>query len=498
MERSHRALETIKTILIAALTLSAAVLLSVYWADFSLKALFSRPEANDTPVQTADAPKTREIIAPAEICVNLTGERGGAFATVFPEEYDAWQKTVTAFAAFSRSENASIEETTDASYQAVLRARSVRVTFAYSLPFDGFCKQFGIASAPFSAIRAVSELVFSEAAPDSLFLTESLSGTRYRLTGDEAALEPLSVLISEIGENEDDMSFTIEATLGEPNDALIPFGYGGTLRSVTAEKEIHLERRDTEADRFARLFFDNSLDFVRRVKDSAGTLTYMYNYTQKVLTVSMSGVAEYKEELAESSVAQGFYASLGTALSFVAEHGGWYPEVTVDGRTEENGLEPYLQNAAEIQTGHRTGYRYAFGFRAGDETLYAGEEAAIIVDVYDGQVTYYRRAVFANLAFTDLTADELCTLANAIAANSDWAYEVLAAVGTVPNGITGNERFRAVAGAVTRIRSGYLFAFSAETDTIDAAPVWTIRAGNVLLFFDLVTGAPVSYRVDTP
>ncbi len=498
MERTHRALETIKTAVIVVLTLSAVLLLSFYWTDFSFESLFAKQTTDDTPVQTPDAPKTREIIAPAEIGLNLTGETGGAFATLLPEEYNAWQIASTAFASFSRSENALLEETTETSYSALLGARSVRMTFAYSLPFDGFCKQFGIASAPFDAIDSMDEILYSEATPDSLYVVDRTAGAWYRLIGEESALQPFLWLIDRAAVEETGYNYTVTATLGEPNGALLPLEYTGEYRVAAVEKEFHEAKRDTEADRFAQTFFDNSLDFVRRVEDSKGLLTYIYNYSRKVLTVSMSGVAEYREELADATVSQGFYASLGTALSFVAEHGGWEPDLSVDGEPAADDLKPYLLDAYAIASDHRTGFRYAFGFRAGDEVLFTGNEAAIVIDVYDGQVTYYRRAMFAGVALTkpDGETMEPCSPANALAGNSDWTYEVLAAAGVVEAGATGEDRLRLAARALTRVKAGYLTDSASEGDTLYAASVWAIRAGNVLLFYDLLSGEPVSYAVD--
>ena len=498
MERSRSFIETVKTLLIAVLTLSAVLLTAFYWADLSLDSLFTKKPTDDTPIQTPDAPKTREIIAPAEICVNRTGEPGGEFTVLFPEDRNAWQTAVTAFASFSRSEGASLEETTEANYTALSAARSVRISFAYGLPFDGFCKQFGIASAPFTAVNALNEIVYSEAAPDSLFVEDRASGKHYRLIGSEEELGPLRELAGgDAGEGET-LSRTVSAVFGESNPALLPTAYAGVLRNAAVEKEFHEAKRDTEADRFARTFFDNSLDFVRRVEDSKGLLTYIYNYTQKVLTVTADGIAEYKEEIAESTVTQGFYASLGTALSFVAEHGGWYPTLTVDGETSADGFVPYLLSASEIASGHRSGYRFAFGFRAGREILCAGDEAAITVDVYDGQVTYYRRAMFTTVALKGVSDPEAvaCLPAEALANNRDWAYETLAGCGVVAGGASGEERARRVLRAVTRVKSGYLFNMADAGDVLDATAVWAVRAGKALLFFDLVTGEPVSYAVD--
>ena len=495
MERTHRVFEAIKTILIVALTISAVLLLSFYWADFSLDSLFAKKTTDDTPVQTADAPKTREIIAPVEIDVRLAGESSGAYAILFPEEFNAWQTVLSAFSAFSRSEGAHLEETTEAVYRSLSGARSIRVAFACALPFDGFCKQFGIASAPFAAVSAMDELVWSEAHPDSVFLRNGTDGALYRLVGSAETLAGLPALTEEVSAGSKRIVFPITTMLGEQNDALIPIEYSGTVYDASLEKAVHDAKRDTDADRFARSFFDNSLDFVRRVEDSKGLLTYIYNYTQKVLTVSINGIAEYKEELAAQTVTQGFYASLGTALSFVAEHGGWYPDLIIDGNAQEEGPKPFLLNASEISSGHRNGYRFSFAFRVGQELLYTGGEPLITVDVYDGQVTYYRRALFANVSLTKREgAEDAAIPSNVITNNIDWTYSALINTGVAAAGaVEERERRAIIAQAIDRVKSGYLADYTTEADTADAKAVWVVRCGKTFLFFDLLTGDPVRY-----
>lgn len=502
MDRTHRAKERIKTCLIVVLTLSAVLLLSFYWADFSLRTVFAEKAPIDNPPhETPDAPKTREILSPIEIQVNIEGVRGGLRATLFPEEQNAWEIMTMAFVDFSRSEEANLEEITESSYHALIGARSLRAVFLYDLPFDGFCKQFNIASAPFAGIETMRELVFSTAAPDSLFLYDAPKNTYYRLVGDAEKLENCSSLINDTSLYSKDLVYTITDTLGEENSALIPMEYAGTTKKAKGEKLIHEEKRDVEADRFARLFFDNSLDFVRRVEDTKGLLTYIYNYSQKILTVTKSGVAEYREELADADVTQGFYTSLGTALSFVAEHGGWYPTFTGEGAREETdsgkALKPYLIRAVNVSADHRNGYRFAFGFRT-DEALFFYDDLPITVDVYDGQVTYYRRALIekVDVSETGENDKEAITPANAIAKNSEWAYAVLSEAGVLEKNLPPKERFRAVACALTQICYAYFLPSTAEEDVIAGVPVWMMRAGDVLLYVDLYTGEPVSYRID--
>ncbi|MBE6037529.1 MAG: hypothetical protein E7223_07995 [Clostridiales bacterium] len=495
MEKT-KTIETIKSCLIVVLSLSAVLLLYFFWENLSLKNIRWAWNAESEEVQQpVEVPEIQEVILPIEVQIHLEGE---LYAVILPEDYDSWRTGVMALARFSKGDG-YVEEISKEKYDEVMSYRSLQIEFAYNVPFEGFCRQFGVAYAKYGAVRNVTLLAYSEATPESLFIYDRAANRYYRLVGPEQETAPFSQLIQAVeSDGTYDPYYPASSYMGvEESDAVLPVYLERSLTRVTVTQAYSGENRDASAAEFAQTFFGESFDFTRRLEDSTGTITYMYDYGSKVLTVDDKGIAIYKEELSDPVSTQGFYGSLDTAIQFVGEHGGWYPKCE-ELRLEEYGLTPFLWTGQEIQQSGRSGYRFAFGFRRGNEVFYSNEGPAIIVEVFDGQVTYYFRNVFEAVLVRGIVSSlwEANDSANTIAQNYDWIYETLKTTGnyTFEDGKKeekGEARFDRVAGDVERVQEGYLI--NSKSGSALADRCWVIQIDGVLFYFDLFSGEALGY-----
>ena len=358
-------IEIIKNVLIVLLTLSAVYLVCVNWGNMDIRSLLEKKETVDLPEQTADALKTQEVIKPLQEGIWI----GDEF-----RETETWPTFLESLRSLGETSGANAQELTEAKIYMQKECWYLYIKFAEGLPFEGFCKQFGIASANFGNVSNLAELRYYAEDSGAIYLLEEKSRRIYRLGVSNEACANLRKMISQ-----EETAFPIIEKK--------PHFYESTL--AFTDENI----RENEVDSFAKGFFGDGFDFVRRVEDSQGTLTYMYGYNKKVLTVTKSGSIEYKEELEPAEIAQGFYASLGTALQFATLHGGWYDYAS-----------PVLAKAESITNEHRQGYRFTMDFRIGEETL--PNTWRITAEVYDGQVTYYKRNIITAMNRTEETGKE--------------------------------------------------------------------------------------------
>lgn len=501
---TKKTIETIKSCLIVVLSLSAVLLLYFFWENLSLKNL--RWEWNSGKEQVAvpvEKPGIPQVILPAEVQIHLADE---LYTVILPEDYDVWQLGSSALAKFSKGEGSGAEEISEEKYREVMSDRSLQIKFNYAVPFEGFCRQFSVSYSRYGSIRNMTVLAYSDATPESLFVHDGANDRYYRLVGPAAETAVFAQVLDAV---EQDGTYSpyypASSYLGVNNsEAVLPVFLERTLTRVTSVRNLAGEERDEASDVLARTFFGDNLDFVRRLEDSNGTITYMYDYGQRVLTVDKLGVALYKEELAEATATTGFYGSLDAAIDFVANHGGWYPKCE-ELRLEERGLTPFLWSGREIQSGNRNGWRFSFGYRRGNEVFYNDAGAAIVVEVFDGQITYYHRNVFDSILVRGMVSSlwEAKDSANTIAQNTDWIYETLLAEGvfteeeesdqktTGPHLLTDEQRFDRIGEAVQRVQEGYILS----SGKAQAERCWVIQIKGVLFFFELFSGEPMGYTV---
>jgi hypothetical protein len=372
----------------------------------------------------------------------------------------------------------SVTEISEEQYASSIRMyRSLTIDFAYQIPFAELCSHYDM---PFStvmnSIRSFDALAFSDASPESLFIADTQREQYYRIqASDEADL--YAAMIESDNFSELPICYTIGDILGGDNRRLMPLMAESSLEPVRWREEGEDASLGMRHALLESLFGEN-LDFVRRITDHPGNVTYMYGYGQKTLTHQVDGVLEYKNEVSDAK-GGGFFGDLKTALTFAAAHGIW-------NGSDERDIRFTLAEVDAASAGKQEGYRFSFRAKLEENPLYYEEDFPLTIEVLDGQVSYCR----SDLIWTERTADSLQTKqahdpANVIARNYSHIYHTMSGN---PLTVDQDVAFQYVVSAVRDIRTGLVRIASDEW----LRPAWVVEVeGGRRFYFSLYEALPI-------
>ena len=480
----HRRIEKIKDFILVVLFFTTILLLYFFWRNqpfenFQLTDIVSSQEEYETiPLE--------DVIVPDNIYAT---SGNGVYVKVYSGKRELWQRGISEIRKFGEASSVFVGEITKEQYlDAMSDYTSVQFDLGYEVPFSQFCDHYKISRGQsFDTVEGVSTIAFSGASGESLFIVQEQKGKYYRLVADKEYTQ-LRSIAEEIAASGDASYYSISEVMGVENTTMIPWEASVAYGSLLWETE---RQRGTDEDvlELAQSFFGENFDFIRRMTDTKGNVTYMYGYGQKTFITYADGPFEYKEEAGGSvSGTPTFYGSLETALDYIAAHGSW--------RTfDDQPISLFLSRAKAVEQNKQKGYRFEFGLMAGDLPVYYDQGVPLAVEVINGQVTYYQR----NLIQYDLPEVHDISVqtnaANIIASNYNAIYRLIhpEAVNMPPK----ETWFDEVVFGITDLRLGYYRSVSSfnEKEIQTMVPAWIITVNNNLrVFFDINSGQMLGSR----
>lgn len=484
-------IEKVKDVLLVVLVFTTILLLYFLWGNETLESfIFNEDEPQYEVLQISD------VLVPDQMIICL-GNEEYTLANTYKSE--VWKKYVLeTFKEFSQGKNLLIEEITKAQYETIMGYQGVLATFRYNLPFLEFCERYQIKSSQgFDNIGHLTEIGFSEGSKESVFIFDGNRNKYYRMIGNDSL---------KIFETENNMAadsdmvtyYKLKTFLGEEsnNDALVPMEIPQRLKELSYGTDGETDQAYI-VDITAPTYFGETFDFVRKVEEVNGNTVFMYGYGQKVLLITPDGVIEYKEENRSSTSEQySMFDALDTALAFVGAHGGFE---SVSGQK----VTPYIQNAYPLSD-KRNGFRFEISFFVGKDKLFYKEYIPVIIEVADGQVSYFRRE-FINFEFSEnqeSDSREGLSAINMLAMNDEYIKGILVENGRVSQETSNEMSFEDLANQIEYLYIGYLKTGGnnseseedgSETEEKRLLPVWAVEIDDLTLYFDLYEGEPQEY-----
>ena len=484
-------IEKFKDIVLVVLVFTTILLLYFLWGSKSLENFIFND--NDEPYEVLSCYK---VILPDQI---ILGKGNEDYTVAFEEKEALWTNEIlSTFRNFSQGTNIAVVEITEQQYKEVMKYPSIIAKFEYNIPFAGFCERYNIKKLQgYDNISNLTEIGFSKGSKESAFIFDGNTKKYYGVVGNRP-LDIFSKLDTIFEQQEAATYYPLKTVLGEEstNDTLVPFELPPAI--MTAEYKKETERGEKENNSaMAQTYFGETFDFVRKVEESNGTTIYMYGYGQKVLIInSNEGSIEYKEEVKnDNSEQKSMFESLDTALDFVGAHKGF---TTIAGQE----IKPYLESASPIDD-KKNSYRFVFSFMVGKNKLFYEEKMPIIIDVVDGQVSYFRRE-FINFDENQVqkkSNKEGISAINMLTMNYEYMREALTKAGFIDKEESKDVSFEDIANKIDNLYTGYLKPAvelsvdeAANTEKkLELIPVWVVEVNDILLYFDLYDGKPEGY-----
>ncbi len=467
-----RRLENFKNVVIVVLFVSAILLLYLLWqprlGGISVEGLLERSAFSK------EIPGPVQLVKPVYAAVSA-GD--GPFAIDTKDSGPMFAKAVEEMKAYLEQGSSQTQEISrDQYYQAMEGWESVQFELGAGLPLGEFCSYFcGTGTNGDAAGISLDVLGFSKASSESFFVLDRKAGKYYRLlfAEERQTVDTLSAMAV----STDCSSYIASEILGGSGSALIPLALESSAAAVRSEDEFS-SKGEAVRDRMASSIFGSTFDFVRRITDSYGNVTYMYGYGEKTFYASVDGSFAYNNEASESS-ATGLFDDMETAVRFMSGLGGL---------GEESGMGLVLEKYSESGSGRNR--RRSFEFcQTLDGIRISGEKGpAVSVTLTGGVVT----EAFRNMCFSSKPqqAEEsgyAADGANVIASNANHIYNIL---NNNTLAVASDEAFTQAAEEAVTLAQG-LFASPKDGEL---KPCWILTAkSGTRFFFDLYTAAPLGF-----
>jgi len=498
-------IERIKDVILVVLVLSTILLLYFFWKDITFKDITFGDFVWQTEITSADALDAMDVVIPSNILVCFDKD---AVTYIVEGKRRCWDGgnskdsnvkrggMLQGIIAFHQADNLLMEEIKAQEYEQIMSTQSIRAKFDYHVSFSGFCDKLEIKKiSGYDNIEAMTEIGYSEESPQSLFLYDGFAGRYYRLVSN-VPQEMFSTLFSNIptqGYTAYDSIGAVALGADSENATLIPLEIQTNIKSFDYAKDFYLQDNPGENEKIttmAKRFFGSGFDFVRKIEEVSGSVTYMYGYGEKVLIVGTDSTFEYKEEASGGTSQLKYFDALDKALQFIAEHGGFE---TLDGQK----LTPHLKQGTAI-VDRKKGFRFVFGLSIDDYELSYTEGNALIVDVTGGQVTYLKRN-YINFDESKVygTNEDSFSVVNTLAQNYEEIYRILVDEKLMEVQPINEDKFTLVMEQVTGVRYGYIRQLPQEQseEMVDAVWIIDLYGGAIEVYLDLSSESLLGYTI---
>ncbi|WP_053955051.1 hypothetical protein [Inediibacterium massiliense] len=379
-------IEKFKTLLLAILFTLSIALNQQLWEKISLDKI--TPSVKDTEVVNMNninhSDNISDILSPQSFTINFGG---GLHTVLHSDSYNMWNEVVKIFKKSYFLESSSIEKINKEKWIELQKFRSIEMQFGYSMSPQLLSnitqqKKLGI----YEKIEGFDKILISLMDESCIYLADEKRNAYYVVRG-TPKVENFSKVIKNIEQGNYEAYYALTDIYGINNNTLMPIEGGEDLHNIEVVKEIDsLSEEQVEA--FAGTFFGENLDFVRKIRETNGSVIYMYGYGQKALKIDHMGRLQYVEKIDEGKASKSMKLDEATqiAISFVREHG------------DMEGINGYLKEIKTFEEKNQKGYVFLFGYGLNNLPVYYHDEGKIIdapieVKVLGEQVISYKRFI---------------------------------------------------------------------------------------------------------
>ncbi|MCT4605778.1 MAG: two-component system activity regulator YycH [Marinisporobacter sp.] len=476
--------ENFKTILLTMLFVLSIALNQQLWERISLtKIIPSIRQAETIEVRSqGNIDNISNILSPQSFCINFGG---GLHTLIYSDSHGIWKGTIETIRDQISKKDLKVELIDEALWEEARAFRSIEMKFGYTMSAK-LLKEIVKEKELIDEVEAFDSILISSKDDTSIYISNQREGVYYLVKGTKSNNQLLNI-IKNIEENGYDAYYAMQEIYPVENERIMPIEFNENIHEVKVVQEID-PTNDGTIESFAGTFFGENLDFVRKIRETSGSVIYMYGYGQKELKIDDLGVLYYIEKTDPQKSSQNISSedALNIALQFINEHGSW------------SNVDIYLKN---IEFTQKNRYIFSFGYRINGLPVYYKTDdkqkmmdAAVQVEVLGEQVIYYKRFLKREKIAIKLLEDEenrtVLSAPQIIDRNFGFIKEDFLRTIDQEQNIDQEEISKKVLSTIRKVEVGYYNQPSKQPNQL--TPIWIIKTDQMIYYFDAYNGRMIN------
>ena len=492
IKKPKKNIELMKSTLIVVLSSIAILLLFLLWRDITIEEIGNKISSytkEKVEIEIEEPQKLEGYIKPNKVELTINDDH----SIIYNNVEEIWERYLEVYKRIVVEQDYAVSEITKDEWEKIRNSNGVTFYINYEMNVDDAVKiVLGEDIMSNENIGRFNETIFSIDKPDSIYFYNEGTENYYQLQANTAEVNFVTYInrLNEIGLPK---YYTLNDFYGINSNVLIPYAINSSMQSFKVEKEIEVTETQ-KIDELAQTFFGEGFDFVRKITETDKTVVYLYKYGQKMLKVSKKGIIEYKEVIGNTKLNETTdNEKLLNVISFVASHGRWE---TLKGTI----IYPYIKEINEIEIEGLKGKRYIFGYKIGGYPIYYNEGEAIIVDIVDDAIAYYKRQIYNEVDslqyISDSNGEKMVIVSEILNKGYDKIRETYEENNKELSYKNEDEVFAEIVERIDSIEIGYYKLEQATVnETITVIPAWIIETEEFLFFYNLKTGNFLGYKI---
>lgn len=476
--------ENFKTILLTMLFVLSIALNQQLWERISLTKIIPSIRQTETiEVRSqGNIDNISDILSPQSFCINFGG---GLHTLIYSDSYGIWKGTIETIRDQISKKDFKVELIDEGLWEEARDFRSIEMKFGYTMSAN-LLKEIAKETEIVDEIEAFDSILISSKDDTSIYMASQRDGEYYVVKGARNN-DSLLNIIKNIEENGYDAYYSTQDIYPVENKSIMPIELNENIHEVQVVQEID-PTNDGQVESFAGTFFGENLDFVRKIRETSGSVIYMYGYGQKELKIDDLGVLHYIEKIDPQKSSKNISTedALKIALQFINEHGSW------------SNVDIYLKN---IELTQKNRFILSFGYRINGLPVYYETDnkqkmmdGAVQVEVLGEQVIYYKRFLKREKIAIKLLEDEenMTVLSAPQIIDMNFSFikgDFLRAIDQEKT-IDQKEILKNVLSTIRKVEVGYYNQPSKKPNKL--IPIWIIKTDQMIYYFDAYNGRMIN------
>ncbi|QZY55149.1 two-component system activity regulator YycH [Crassaminicella profunda] len=476
--------ENFKTILLTMLFILSVALNQQLWERISLTKIIPSIRQTETieVKSQGNIDNISDILSPQSFCINFGG---GLHTLIYADGYGMWNGTLQTLKDEIHKEDIKVEQINKDLWEEARKFRSIEMKFGYNMPVN-LLREIIEEEERIDKVEAFDSILISSKDDTSIYMANQAEGNYYIIKSKQTN-NPVLNIIKNIEENGYDAYYATQDIYPVENKNLMPIELNDDIHEVKVVQEID-PTNEGQVESFAGTFFGENLDFVRKIRETSGSVIFMYGYGQKELKIDDLGVLQYIEKIDPEKSSKNISSedALKIALRFINDHGSWA------------NTDVYLKN---VEVTQKNRYIFSFGYRINGLPVYYKTEnkqkmmdEAVQVEVLGEQVVYYKRFLKREkIAIKLLEKQENMTVLSAPQIlDMNFSFIKGDFLRTIDKDVTMDQEdiSEKVLSSIRQVEIGYYNRLAQEPNKL--IPIWIIKTDNMIYYFDGYNGRMIN------